>query len=498
MNPADRPSALGSRRWVRTAAGFAVALVLLGLVYYTAQRHILAPSATLPVIQPDRYLVGAHYYIWYPSKFREGYLREHLRPRQTFPGGEYQSTDTKVIARHIAWCSEYGIDFLSIDWWPGDSERTESFFDSLYQTPNIADIKFCVFYETWSLGFDPKIGAIRFDDAKTARMLADFEKIATRCFSHPSYLRLRGRPVVVLYLTRTFSGAFAQAIARLRSAMRARGYDLFLIGDEVFWKVSPVVQSGQNPYPLVETPQPARFRLFDAITSYNMYENGTASQKGYAAHSTYVSDVAAKYSEYIAASAGRVYFVPQIIPGYNDRGVRIAENHYAIPREWSEGAGEASLFAKLFDLTAFRFVDPRLNMILITSWNEWNEDTAIEPLDPSGPTRTDHSPSGNQYTQGYSYSGHGLRYLETLRNKVVALCGIVRQGPGVVPGAVVRAYKGQRLMAETRTDSSGRYRFSRLELPADEYTIRTADKPDAAWTVTVRPGTCITGINLER
>jgi hypothetical protein len=132
MNPADRPSTLGRRRWVGTAAGIAVALVLLGLAYFTARRHISASPAALPVIQSDRYLVGAHYYIWYPSNFHMGYLRERLRPRQTFPGGEYQSTDTKVIARHIAWCSEYGIDFLSIDWWPGDSKRTESFFDSLY------------------------------------------------------------------------------------------------------------------------------------------------------------------------------------------------------------------------------------------------------------------------------------------------------------------------------------------------------------------------------
>jgi len=495
MNPSDRRSALGSRRWIR--AGIAVAFVLLGLAYYTAQRWISAPPATLPVIQPDRYLVGAHYYIWYPDNFRQGYLREHLRPKQTFPGGEYRSTDTKVIARHIAWCSEYGIDFLSIGWWSSEPGRTESFLDSLVKTPNIADIKFCIFYETQALGFDSKIGTIRFDEAKTARMIADFQRIATRCFSHPSYLRIRGRPVVYLYLTRTFSGAFAQAIARLRSAMQTRGYDLFLIGDEVFWKVSPVVRPGEIPFPLVETPQPTRFHLFDAISSYNMYENGTASQNGYAARSTYVSDVAAKYSEYISALNGTVHFVPQIIPGYNDRGVRLNENHYAIPREWSEGAGEASLFAKLFDLTAFRFVDPRLNMILITSWNEWNEDTAIEPLDPSGPTRIDNSPSGNLYTQGYAYSGHGLRYLETLRNKVLALCGTVRRGSGAVPGAVVRAFKGERLIAETRADSSGRYRFSRLELPADEYTIRAAEKPDAACTVTVRPGTCIVGINLE-
>ncbi|MBI5583961.1 MAG: glycoside hydrolase family 99-like domain-containing protein [Deltaproteobacteria bacterium] len=498
MNPPARPAVAGRRHWAWTAAGIAVAVVLLGSAYYLKKRPSGTPPAKLPVIQSDRYLVGAHYYHWYPRNFRHGYLREHLRPRQTFPGGEYQSTDIEVIARHIAWCSEYGIDFLSIGWWSHEPERTESFLDHLYRTPNIADIKFCVFYETQSLGFDPKLGTTSFDEAKTARMIADFEKIAARCFSHPSYLRLRGRPVVFLYLSRTFSGAFAPAVARLRSAMRTRGYDLFLIGDEIFWRVSPVVPSGRIPFPLVKTPQPARFCLFDAITSYNMYESGAASQKGYAAQSTYVSDVAAKYAEYISAAAGRVYFVPQIIPGYNDRGVRRRENHYAIPREWSEGSGEASLFASLFDRTALRFLDPRLNMILITSFNEWNEDTAIEPLEPSGPTRTDDSASGNEYTQGYSYSGHGLRYLETLRNKVLALCGTVRRGSGAVPGAVVRAYKGQQLMAETRTDSAGRFRFSRLALPADQYTIRAADQPDSAYPVTVRPGTCSTGIHLKR
>jgi glycoprotein endo-alpha-1,2-mannosidase len=229
-----------------------------------------------------------------------------------------------------------------------------------------------------------------------------------------------------------------------------------------------------------------------------MYESGAASQQGYAAQSTYVSDVAAKYAEYHSAAQGRVYFVPQIIPGYNDRGVRRRENHYAIPREWSEGAGEASLFAKQFDLTAMRFLDPRLNMILITSFNEWNEDTAIEPLEPAGPTRTDDSPSGKEYTQGYAYSGHGLRYLETLRDKVVAVCGTVGHGSGAGAGAVVRAYRGERLMAETRTDSAGRFRFSRLELPADEYTLRIANRRDSARTVTVRPGSCLTGIQLGR
>ena len=278
--------------------------------------------------------------------------------------------------------------------------------------------------------------------------------------------------------------------------MRARGFDLFLIGDEVFWKVSPVVQPGRIPFPLVETPQPARFRLFDAITSYNMYENGTASQNGYAASSgSSCSDVAAKYSEYLSAANALVYFVPQIIPGYNDRGVRMTENHYAIPREWGRGRRRSQPVCQTI----------RPHSISVRgSPAEHDPDHQLERMEQryghraAGAFRSNPDRSmGKEYTRGYSYSGHGLRYLETLRNKVFALRDRA-QGPDAVPGAIVRAFKGQRLIAETRADSSGRYRFSRLELQADGSASAHRGQAGRRSHGYGPPGTCITGINLER
>jgi hypothetical protein len=91
------------------------------------------------------------------------------------------------------------------------------------QGANVADIRFCVFYETWGLGFDSVAGCTKFDAAKTERMIRDFDNIADRCFSHPSYLRIGGKPMVVLYLTRTFTGEYEKALRRLRAAMRRRG-----------------------------------------------------------------------------------------------------------------------------------------------------------------------------------------------------------------------------------------------------------------------------------
>jgi hypothetical protein len=473
------------------AAAFAAAAVLCASP--GCRKHD-RQDRPLPAVQTERLLVGAHYYIWYPRNLRQGYLRGSLTPPQTFAVGTYRLDDTAVLEKQIAWCSQYGIDFLTIDWWPGNDREIQKFFKALYGAPNLGDIRFCVFYETWGLGFNKDFGCTRFDSNMTARLLADFSTIADRCFSNPSYLRVGGRPVVVMYLARTFTGDFGDAIARLRQAMRSRGHDVFLVGDEVFWKVSPV-GSGKPEHPLTEEPQVERIRVFDAITSYNMYEGGMTSHAGYASQSAYVGDVAAKYRQYIAAAGQAVYFAPQIIPGYNDRGTRLTVDHYAIPRQWTAASGEGSLFAELFDRHAFPFLDPRLNMMFITSWNEWNEDTGMEPLADTPATSADRSPSGRDYTQGYSYSGHGTRYLEVLMEKVVSIsgrvCDLAGRGVRAVPVTAARA--GSNAAHETRTDANGYYRFSRLTLPAGSYTVRAAG---AARDVTVGATGCVCAVDF--
>jgi hypothetical protein len=52
---------------------------------------------------------------------------------------------------------------------------------------------------------------------------------------------------------------------------------------------------------------------------------------------------------------------------------------------------------------------------MVTSWNDWNEDTGIEPIGGT-PTDVDDSPSGSAYTQGYTYGGEGRAALQVLRS----------------------------------------------------------------------------------
>jgi hypothetical protein len=56
-------------------------------------------------------------------------------------------------------------------------------------------------------------------------------------------------------------------------------------------------------------------------------------------------------------------------------------------------------------------------MVMVTSWDDWNEDTGIEPIGGT-PTHVDDSPSGTAYTQGYTYGGEGRKALAALRADV--------------------------------------------------------------------------------
>ena len=72
--------------------------------------------------------------------------------------------------------------------------------------------------------------------------------------------------------------------------------------------------------------------------------------------------------------------IPDIASGFNDRGFRLPTNHPAQPRQWLPGEGPASTLDHLFRCVAIPEVSPALPMVMVTSWDDWNEDTGIEPI----------------------------------------------------------------------------------------------------------------------
>jgi hypothetical protein len=72
-----------------------------------------------------------------------------------------------------------------------------------------------------------------------------------------------------------------------------------------------------------------------------------------------------------------------------------------------------------------------MNMIMVTSWNEWHEDTQIEPTISAPPINIDDSNTTQNYTQGLYYNGYGMLYLNILRDKTMLALGDYN-GDGIV------------------------------------------------------------------
>jgi glycoprotein endo-alpha-1,2-mannosidase len=366
-------------------------------------------SATLNVTpQPNPYLVSASYYPWYQlasfayTECQNGTLRGELVPSELPVLGKYDSRQQDVVTQQIAWSTAAGINVWDLEWVMPNDFLDTTIQSTILTNPHIGDIRFAMFYDY----------AIRFnsDDNltpdKIATIVSDFQYLAAHYFLHPSYLKLGGKPVVFFYSSLALNpvSEIRQMVSSIRTAMSAAGFNVYLIGDEYY---------ALNP------PDPARIGNWDAIFGYNVYvyHSGYSDDNGYLAlHST-------MYSQYqaVAQQLG-VDFVPSVSPGFNDRAVRrTCANNPALARRTSATAAEGSMFSSfLGDLALPYAKNTKFKMIHITTFNEWHEDTQIEPSVVAAPTTTDTSPTGTQYTQGLVYQGYGTTYLDVLRSKIAA------------------------------------------------------------------------------
>jgi hypothetical protein len=338
------------------------------------------------------YNVGVHYYPWYGNDFHGGqYLRKHLVSVQRPELGEYNDRDEAVINQHLKWSRDSGIDFWSVSWWGSGTREDVTIRNHILHNPNLRSIKIAIHYET--LG--------RTNDFRNySRLGSDITYLANRYFSHPNYLKFNGKPVIIVYLTweLSFRGTLNSSLSTMRVAAANAGYQLYIVGDHV--SGTPPASAGD-------------IALLDAIMNYDVYGNmGATNYAGQSSVNNYYVNLSGWKA--LADNVGTDY-APAVCPGFNNRGV--GAGNIPLSRKLTQSDGFGSLFRALLQ-QAVTLTDPDIgDMILVTSWNEWHEDTQIEPTRYAPPTSLDNSPSGSYYTNGLEYEGYGTRYLEILREQ---------------------------------------------------------------------------------
>jgi hypothetical protein len=300
-----------------------------------------------------------------------------------------------VIAQHYAWAQEYGVDVFFCSWHGPGGYDDVTIHDDLLPSPARGPTKIALLYESLQrlgIGTDARI---QLTDASVATMVSDFDTIARRYFFDPGYYRIDGRPVVILYASRIYRGDVAGLIHAVRTHLiDTYGIDPYLIGDEVDWDLPP---------------DPARIALFDAITGYTLYSR--TQQSGPAGETGWLERVGGRVRQFQrVARAEDVGFVPGSLPGFDSQAIRPGSDEWVLPRALGPASPQDSLFAATLAL-AGTLVDPSLRLLTVTSWNEWYEDTQIEPTADCPPLTA--GPSA--LTQGYSFAPYGFSLLELLQ-----------------------------------------------------------------------------------
>lgn len=352
--------------------------------------------------------VGAYYYPWYQkgepkwgwAKWNNA-MRLHLEHRQEPMVGLYDSSDPEVIGAHIEQSVRGGIDFWSVSWWGPGSKTDAIFKDAVLTHPDSHKLKYAILYESTG-----RFG--KFENPSYDQWISDLSYLRETYFDDPRYLKIEGRPVLFVYLSREY---FRNRGAEALKQMREQFPEIYLVGDDVFF--------GADAKGVTEDTYKAEWaKSFDAVTAYDVYGQSVGPLGG---TQKAIDFIAGNYTfaKKEANSVG-VAFMPAIAPGYNDTAVR--DGHPGRARYFTdrEDSKEGDVFRAMINEVAKPNLDPLCgNILMVTSFNEWYEDSQIEPTrGTEKPSKTDTSENGVYYTGGQNYVDYGCLYLDILKEEM--------------------------------------------------------------------------------
>lgn len=354
--------------------------------------------------EQDPLTMGVYYYPWHADDFHrgDGYIRQDLQPPQEPELGEYDDRDPEVVLQHLEWSRQANIGLWVTSWW-GPLARTDNTTrTAILPHPQLGNHQIALFYETDGRmlnvgGSNPYVN-----------VQSDIEYMCEHYFGHPNYFRIEGKPVLFIYLSRVLSrNNFLQTTLSImrQTALNACGEEIYVVGDQIFGKATDKDFTDPEYF--------APFLYLDAVTNYDIYGSvaDVVDRKGgqvseaevnfyYGVEQQLWSDVANAYG---------CKYVPSISPGYNDVSVR--DGNPPLSRSL-QGQAPGSLLRTALR-GAIPLADPDTKrLIMINSFNEWHEDTQLEPVRAAGAVPTN---LPFAVTNGITYRGYGTQYLEIVR-----------------------------------------------------------------------------------
>lgn len=285
--------------------------------------------------EPMDPLVLAFYYLWYDVGDWTGDKPIASYNVNPFP---YDSADPAVMDRHIQQARDAGIDGFVVSWQGAGGPPDQNLKTFVERLP--PGFPFAIYLEILNPGWATK-----------GQVVDQIDYALDTYASHPSYLRIGGRPVVYGFATRHVlqwpeGGVHPRHLkvwADVLEALEERGHDPYLVGEGRHFDPSNYsVFHGMHPY---GTEDPTKTLEFNRTRS--LVARAWAAVHG----------------------GPRRLYAASVIPGYDDRHIHERDRFFHFPRE------DGALYGRQWaDAT-----ETGSDQALIVSFNEWPETTNIEP-----------------------------------------------------------------------------------------------------------------------
>lgn len=299
-------------------------------------------------VETDR-LVGAHYYPWYETRGHANWTNRIVSEPVL---GEYAASDPAVVDQHLKWCLEHGIRWLSLSWWGPNTGTDDVIRYTMLPRERFGDVEFSILYETKG-----RLEGQDYDlDSSIGRdiLVDDFSYLAEQYFGRENYLHLDGRPVVFVYLADSLRGDLAEAFEAVEEEIGVRPY---ILADVAFG-------GAPGTAPVAD--------VADGFTAYNPYYPRADIESVF--HDRYGSG-----NEVLELGANLLDadHVPVVIPGFNDTGLPadIREDNPVLP-------SSPERYERVLEQVNPHLADAPA--VLVTSFNEWYENTSVEPGEEFG------------------------------------------------------------------------------------------------------------------
>ena len=384
---------------------------------------------------PEDIIIGAYYYPWYGTgdgtEFHNNgrYLRDYLRPRQQPSMGEYDDRLPSVVSEHFRMSRQSNIRLWITSWFGPDRTEDTTIRNNILAHPELPNtpLQIAIHYETNNrLGEKAKEGNPYGLPKDTMyytleEVVPDMEHFCTYYFNHPAYYKIQStaRPVIVLYLSRVLDGNnlykdqigstptvwnefefLTEVVALMKSTVATSPkcvgvQEPYIIGDQVFNTVRTNIDT-------------VAFQILDGITGYDTYghldQDRNVDSNGFGGEELNEFYAIEQVQWKTAAATYNCNYIPSVTPGFNDLGTRVRTNSdktqvkNQLSRRLSPTASEGSLLAKSLEYARSKqLLDVEIdNLIFITSFNEWHEDTQIENVvvDPNEQAQVIVKPDG--------------------------------------------------------------------------------------------------------